>query len=153
VCGPDAPVRTPLWRAAKRARMIDIDRNLGIPVIELDLGPFSVTEPMLDAIAVDLLDVLANIDPPLVILDLGPTHHLGSKAISVLVRAWRDLMKRRGRLVFCRMNAYSREVLRTLQLDRHWEIYTTREEALYAIQPKAKKPVTRPSVKNQPSGA
>src|SRR5262245_21013439 len=68
------------------ARMIDIDRSLPIPVIELDLGPFSVTEPMLDAIAVDLQDVLASIEPPQVIIDLGPTHHLGSKAISVLVR-------------------------------------------------------------------
>ena len=120
--------------------MIEIDRSLPIPVIELDLGPFSVTEPMLDAIAVDLLDVLATIEPPQVIIDLGPTHHLGSKAVSVLLRAWRDLLKRKGRLVFCRMNAYSREVLRTMQLDRHWEIYATREEALYALQPRGPRP-------------
>jgi anti-anti-sigma regulatory factor len=123
--------------------MIEIDRSLPIPVLQLDLGPFSVTEPMLDAIAVDLLDVLESLEPPLVILDLGPTHHLGSKAISVLVRAWRDIMKRKGRLVFCQMNAYSREVLRTMRLDRHWEIYATREEALYALQPRALR--TRPS--------
>jgi anti-anti-sigma regulatory factor len=134
--------------------MITIDRSQAIPVIELDLGPFSVTEPMLDAIAIELMEIVTALDPPRVIMDLGPTHHLGSKAISVLVQAWRDLLRRKGRLVFCCMNAYSREVLRTLQLDRHWEIYPTREEALYAMQPRPKKgdgPL--PSVENQPSGA
>jgi anti-anti-sigma factor len=121
--------------------MLDVDKTGELPVVRLDLGPFSVTEPMLDAISIELSDVIRSIDPPLLVIDLGPTHHLGSRAVSVLVLAWRQLKSRKGRMAVCQLNPYSREVLRTMQLDRHWEIYATREEAMYALRPiAAKKP-------------
>ena len=113
--------------------MIDIDRSGDIPVIKLDLGPFSVTETMLDAIGIDLLELVREIERPVVILDLSPTHHLGSKAIGVLLDAWKTIRQRKGRIAICELNAYSREILRTMRLDLHWEIYRTKAEAAKAL--------------------
>jgi anti-anti-sigma factor len=119
--------------------MLELDATVATPLVRLDLGPFTVTEPMLDAIRVELLALIASLDPPLLVIDLGPTHHLGSKAVSVLVEAWRAIRARKGRVVFCGLNPYSREVLRTMQLDRHWEIYPSRDEAVYALKPREKR--------------
>ncbi|MEX2185364.1 MAG: STAS domain-containing protein [Pirellulales bacterium] len=119
--------------------MIDLDTTADVSAITLDLGPFSVTEIMLDSIGVELIEMLADIEPPVVIIDLSPTHHLGSKAVSILVNAWRTTRARKGRLAFCRLNPYSREVLRTLHLDRHWEVYDTREDAVRAMRASAEK--------------
>lgn len=115
--------------------MIDIDWTLQVPVITLDLGPFTVSDAMFDAIGIDLIELTKSIDPPLVVVDLTPTHHLNSRAIALLVQAWRDFKGRNGRIAFCGMNPYTREVIRTLQLDRHWEVYTTRDDAFLAIHP------------------
>jgi anti-anti-sigma regulatory factor len=103
---------------------------------------------MLEAISIELSDVIRSIDPPLLIIDLGPTHHLGSRAVSVLLLAWRQLKGRKGRMAVCQLNPYSREVLRTMRLDRHWEIYGTREEAMYALRPIAAK-----KIEARPNGA
>ncbi len=119
--------------------MIDLDTTDDVSAITLDLGPFSVTEMMLDSIGVELIEMLGTIEPPVVIIDLSPTHHLGSKAVSILVNAWRTTRGRKGRLAFCRLNPYSREVLRTLHLDRHWEVYETREDAVAAMRGSAAK--------------
>jgi anti-anti-sigma regulatory factor len=119
--------------------MIDLDTTGDVSVIQLDLGPFSVTEIMLDSIGVELIEMLTSVDPPVVVIDLSPTHHLGSKAVSILVNAWRTARGRKGRIAFCRLNPYSREILRTLQLDRHWEVYESRDEAIRALKGSADK--------------
>ena len=119
--------------------MIDLDTSGDVSVIQLDLGPFSVTEIMLDSIGVELVEMLTKLDPPVAVIDLSATHHLGSKAVSILVNAWRITRGRKGRIAFCRLNPYSREILRTLQLDRHWEVYETREEAVRTLKGSADK--------------
>ena len=119
--------------------MIDRDTTAGVNVIRVDLGPFSVTEMMLDSIGAELIEILATIEPPVVIIDLSPTHHLGSKAVSILANAWRTTRGRKGRMAFCGLNPYSREVLRTLHLDRHWEVYATREDAAKTLRATAEK--------------
>lgn len=113
--------------------MIDIDRSRRTPVIVLDLGPFTVTEVMLDTIGVDLGDFFRALTPPVAVVDLSPTHHLGSKAVSVLIQVCRIVKQRKGRVAFCQINAYSLDVLHTLHLDQHWEIYATVDEALTAV--------------------
>ncbi len=122
-----------------RAAMIEASFNDDVPVIQLDLGPFTVTEVMLDSIGLELHELLTTIEPPVVVIDLATTHHLGSKAVSILVEAWRQLRARKGRIAFCRLNPYSREILRTLHLDRHWEVYDTRENAISALRGSANK--------------
>lgn len=119
--------------------MIDLDASGDVSVIQLDLGPFSVTEVMLDSIGIELIEMISKLQPPVAAIDLSPTHHLGSKAVSILVNAWRTARGRKGRIAFCRLNPYSREVLRTLQLDRHWEVYETREEAVRMLRTSADK--------------
>lgn len=119
--------------------MIDVDSTADVQIIVLDLGPFTVTEVMLDSISLELDELLARVEPPVMVIDLSPTHHLGSKAVSILVNAWRKLRNRKGRIAFCSLNPYSREVLRTLQLDRHWEIYDSRDSAVSALRGSAKK--------------
>jgi anti-anti-sigma regulatory factor len=119
--------------------MLELDTSGDVSVIQLDLGPFSVTKMMLDSIGAELIEVLTSIEPPVVVVDLSPTHHLGSKAVSILVNAWRMTRGRKGRIAFCRLNPYSREVLRTLHLDRHWEVYETREDAVKALRSSAEK--------------
>jgi anti-anti-sigma regulatory factor len=119
--------------------MIDLDTTDVVSVVKLDLGPFSVTEMMLDSIGLELIELLRSIEPPVVVVDLAPTHHLGSKAISILVNAWRTTRARKGRIAFCRLNPYGREVLRTFHLDRHWEIYESREDAIRALRASAEK--------------
>src|SRR5689334_12441517 len=125
--------------------MLDIDRSHPIPIVILDMGPHSVTEPMLDVAAADLVELMSEFDPAFVIIDLGPTLHLTSKSVSILVQAWRKIKERKGRIAFCGISAYSRQVLRMLQLDQHWELYSSREAALAALappKPKTPTPVT-----------
>lgn len=119
--------------------MLDIDRNHPIPIVILDMGPHSVTEPMLDVAAADLVELMTEFEPPWVIIDLVLTVHLTSKAVSVLVQAWRKIKERKGRIAFCGINASSRQVLRMLQLDQHWELYSSREDALNALVPRKPK--------------
>jgi anti-anti-sigma regulatory factor len=113
--------------------MIDIEPHGDVLLIQLDLGPFTVTDLILGTIRLEMLEIAQDADPPLMVVDLSPTHHLGATAVRILGDVWTTIRTRRGRIAFCELNAYNRQILQYMRLDQHWEIYKSRDEALRAV--------------------
>lgn len=69
-----------------------------------------------------------------VIVDFGRTDYFGSTAMGFLIRFWKRIRERQGRMVLCCPSAHERELLELSRLDGIWPIYASREEALAAVR-------------------
>jgi anti-sigma B factor antagonist len=72
--------------------------------------------------------------PPVknVVIDLGRTRYYGSAALGFFVRLG-EATRGRGRMAFCNASALEMEILGVAHLDGVWPIYSSREEALQAV--------------------
>jgi len=78
----------------------------------------------------ELLERASRVDPPWVIVDLTHTTYIGSHFLESLVRAWKRLKARDGRLVLCGLRSMVLEVMQIARLDTLWEIYDNRQQAI-----------------------
>ena len=69
-----------------------------------------------------------------VVLDFHKTDYYGSTALGLFVRAWKKVKERNGRMAFCNVSPYEKEILQITHLDRLWPICSSRIEALKAIR-------------------
>ncbi len=102
----------------------------------LELGPMYATldeETVLEEFASTLLTESLTADPPIVLLDLAATTYIGTSFVELLVRAWKRLTERGGKLVLCDVQPFCAEVFRITRLDTLWDIYPTRAQAIAAL--------------------
>ncbi len=81
-----------------------------------------------------ILDIVQTAEPPLLVVDLSQITFFGSALLGVLFRGWNRLMARQGgRFAICGLSSHSADVFEATQLDRLWQIYESREEALRTL--------------------
>lgn len=107
----------------------------GVTVVVLGEQYDNLDEPALEAAACELLEVAKAADPPLIVIDMGRTKFFGSAFLGTLFRVWRRLTARKGKLCVCSATGPCAEVLEVTQVDRLWNLFKTREEAVESLKP------------------
>lgn len=106
----------------------------GVTIIALSAEYAHLDEPVLEQVQEPILEAAGGAEPPLVVLDLSETKFFGSSFIEVLFRAWNRIGGRDGgRFAICGLTPYCAEVVQVTHLDRLWEIYETRDDAVRAL--------------------
>lgn len=107
----------------------------GVTVIELDERYDSLDDESLERLSDELLDAASNSASPILLVDFSNARLIGSRFIGLLVRAWKRLRDREGRMGLCCVPPLCREALVTTRLyDTLWTPYKTREEAIAAMK-------------------
>lgn len=102
----------------------------GVTVVVVDTNYDSLDEAKLDQFSKLLLSTVDGARHPVVLLDLAQADFIGSTFLGILVRAWKRLRDRQGRLALCAVNQVCGDVLRASKLDTIWEIFPTRDAAV-----------------------
>jgi anti-anti-sigma factor len=81
----------------------------------------------------ELLDFIIHSEHTNLIIDLRNADQLGTVVLGSVVRLWKRVAQRGGRLALCNVSENVVQVLRVTKLHAVWPIYATREEALRII--------------------
>jgi anti-anti-sigma factor len=87
-----------------------------------------------EAGARDILHLFGNNGIKNVVLDFHKTDYYGSTALGFFVKLWKRVRERSGRMAFCGVSDHEREILKVTRLDGLWPIWSSREEAVRAVQ-------------------
>ncbi|HUY91331.1 MAG TPA: STAS domain-containing protein [Pirellulales bacterium] len=105
----------------------------GVTIFNVDPQFDSLDDRKVSEFSALLTGAVERADPPVLLLDLSDTTFIGSSFLGVLVRAWKRLRDREGRMALCHVNELCGEVLHASKLDTIWDIYPTRDEAQRAL--------------------
>lgn len=105
----------------------------GVTVFEVDREYDSLDERKVSEFSAQLATAIEQTNPPVLLLDLSDTAFVGSSFLGVLVRIWKRIRERNGRMALCRVNELCGEVLRASKLDTIWDVHATRESAIGAL--------------------
>lgn len=83
--------------------------------------------------AVQILSALERAQSRFIIVDLSTLDYLGSAQLTLLLRVWKSIKARDGRLIVQVTAPVVREVLRTAGLQSLWEFTETREGAFRVL--------------------
>ena len=119
--------------------MVRLTRHPSVTLIELEASYNSLDEKALDELGGLLLTKATLIEPPEMIIDLSKTSYIGSMFIELLVRTWKRLAERGGRLAVCGLHPFCAEVLRISRLDTVWLVFPDQETAVKAMEASAKR--------------
>ncbi len=107
----------------------------GVTIIDLDERYDSLDDQALEQLGDALLTAVSGNSPPALLVDLSNTRFIGSRFIGLLVRAWKRVQDRQGRMGLCCIPPFCREALISTRLyDTLWTPYETREEAIKAMR-------------------
>ena len=95
----------------------------------------SLHEPEIVHETQDLLDFInkSNPIPTNLVIDLARGDYLGTAMLGAVVKLWKRVSQRGGRLALCNVSDNVTQVLRVTKLHAIWPIYGTRDQALAAI--------------------
>jgi anti-anti-sigma factor len=97
-----------------------------------DLGEFDYQQLVAESQeALQLLD--RRPDQKNVVLDLRNSNYFGSTALGLCLKLWRRVGLRGGRMAFCNVSEFEREVLAATRLDTLWLICESKSEAVEAV--------------------
>jgi len=105
-----------------------------VTVFELDSEYDALDTARFDPFAAELQEAAKAIDPPLLVLDFGETAYIGSSFIELLIRTWKQLDARGGRMVLCGVSGFCADVLRAARLDTLWPICPDRSAAVALVR-------------------
>jgi anti-anti-sigma factor len=113
----------------------EVSRQDDVTVIALSPGFERLDTGTIYRIEESFLNAIKSADPPLVLVDLTHTKFFSSAFITLLVQMHRRVQARNGgRLAVTGLSNYCREVLRTTQVHKLLEIYSTRDEAVRVLR-------------------
>ncbi|MSR58302.1 MAG: anti-sigma factor antagonist [Planctomycetaceae bacterium] len=81
----------------------------------------------------ELLELLNHSGPTSVIIDLANCDYLGSTFLGAIVRIWKHVSQRGGRLALCNVSDPAIQILRVIKLHVTWRLCDSRDEALQAV--------------------
>jgi len=110
-----------------------ITRRDGVTVVSLSDAHNSLDERHINLLTDPLLSVSENADPPLVIIDLSQTTMFGTAFLTLLLRMWKRLVNRGGRLALAGLTQHCLEVIRQTHLHEVWETFETTDDAVRAL--------------------
>lgn len=91
-------------------------------------------EAEIDKEASELLEMINQARGLAVLIDLGGSDYLGTAMLGAVVRLWKRISQRGGRLAICRISAPVHDMLRITKLHTVWPIFDTREAALQTLR-------------------
>lgn len=97
-----------------------------------DLG--SLHEPEIVHETNDLLGLINHAPPTNLVIDLAGSNYLGTAMLGAIVKLWKRVCQRGGRLALCNVSENVAQVLHITKLHAIWPIYGTREQALSAVE-------------------
>ncbi len=98
------------------------DTLVVIPLVDLSELAFQEIE----AGGRGLLELLDHTSVKNVIMDFYMTDYYGSSALGFFVKLWKRVSRCNGRMAFCNVSDYEKEILQTMRLDQLWPIYLSR---------------------------
>jgi len=111
-----------------------IERRGDLTVItatrDLERIEFSLEELVSDLV----LKPLRRQESPSIVFDLSQVDYFGSMFLALLIRCWKLVLSRGGTMALSGVNQNTRELLRVTALDTVWPMYTSRREAIEALQ-------------------
>ena len=110
--------------------MAKIFKHSGLTIVEVDSEYDSLAVAQLEELGVLLLEAARQAEPPIMLLDLSETQYIGSSFLGVLMRVWKRLRDRHGRLALCDANDVCGDVLRASKLDTIWDVFSDRATAV-----------------------
>jgi anti-anti-sigma factor len=105
----------------------------GVTIFSVDREYDSLDDRKVSEFSSQLTGAVEQVDPPVLLLDLSETTFIGSSFLGVLVRAWKRIRERNGRMALCHVNELCSEVLHASKLDTIWDIYPARDAAVRAL--------------------
>ena len=103
----------------------------------LVLSPHSplgnLNETTINEETLELLDVINHSAPAGLVIDLQNGEYLGTAFLGAIVRLWKRVASRGGRLALCNISDQVFQILRVTQFHTVWPIYGSRDEALRAM--------------------
>jgi anti-sigma B factor antagonist len=93
----------------------------------------SLHEPEIAHETEDLLDFLNQLASANLVIDLANGDYLGTSMLGAVVKLWKRVSQRGGRLALCNVSEGVVQVLRVTKLQTVWPIYPSRDQALSAI--------------------
>lgn len=86
-----------------------------------------------ERVGIDILRQLESLKNPALLVDLSRLEYIGSAQVALLVRIWKWIKNRNGRMVVVLTSPMVREVLTIAGLHTLWEIVDSREAAFRAL--------------------
>lgn len=81
----------------------------------------------------ELFARLENPDITSVVIDLSHTEYFGSDFIAVLLKIWKRVRGRGGKMALCNVAPPARDVLAICELDQIWPIHDSLESAVREV--------------------
>ncbi|MBS0265885.1 MAG: STAS domain-containing protein [Planctomycetes bacterium] len=100
----------------------------------IDLG--SLHEPEIIHETEDLLDIINHPDgePIHMVVDLSHSEYFGTALLGAIVKLWKRVSQRGGRLAICNVSQNVLQVLHVTRLNAIWPIHNSRDEAIKAVR-------------------
>lgn len=86
-----------------------------------------------ERVGTEVLKKVEDLPNPTVVVDLSQLDYMGSVQVALLVRLWKSIKSRKGRMVVQVTSPIVQEVLKTAGLDKLWDFAETRPEALQVL--------------------
>ena len=93
----------------------------------------SLDEPEISLETHDLLEFLNRSASANLVVDLANGDYLGTSMLGAIIKLWKRVSQRGGRLALCNVSESVVQVLRVTKLQTVWPIYPSREQALSAV--------------------
>lgn len=86
-----------------------------------------------ERVGTEVLKKVDELPNPTVVVDLSHLDYMGSVQVALLVRLWKSIKNRKGRMVVQVHSPMVQDVLKTAGLDKLWDFAETRPEALKVL--------------------
>jgi anti-sigma B factor antagonist len=93
----------------------------------------SLNEPEIAHETDELLELINTSQSTNLVIDLSHSDYLGTVMLGAVMKLWKRIAQRGGRLVLCNVSGNVAQILRFTKLDTIWPIYGSRDQALHAI--------------------
>ncbi|MBW3543004.1 MAG: STAS domain-containing protein [Planctomycetes bacterium] len=116
-------------------RLFHIERQDDTVVVALlsDAGEFEYER--LIAEAQEAFEVVeGSPDVKHAVVDFEYSDYVGSTALGFLLKLWKRVANRGGRMALCNLSKHEREILAATRLDTFWDLCESREEALEVVR-------------------
>jgi anti-anti-sigma factor len=113
------------FEVEKIGSIVVLNLRRSVEEIEFDTPPPDVNA---------LLKIAREANVNAVIVDCHEIDFLRSTALGFFVTLWKRVESHGGRMAFCNMPPRAKDILRATKLDRLWDIYPSREEAIEALE-------------------
>lgn len=91
-----------------------------------------------ERIGSEILEKLDSMQTPAFLIDLSSLSYMGSAMVALIVRVWKSIRERNGRMVVVNQHDMVFEVMKLAGLHTVWTIVGTRDEAVQALGVRAK---------------